>query len=282
MLTSKNCFRSITLALAVLSLGGAGPVLRTNVMAMHQHQHGHSFTVPTSPQDPGAPTGRREGGSSRGDKIFTLCKTVEEVATKQCATSRLTALVPEISDDKQIWGLTTADHPEFLFYLSKFRTPKESKTLRLPIEFVLQDDDDRYIYRTRFVLPLKAGGIIRLPIPTTSEPLQVGKRYTWTLYTHFSTNETNYVHGTIYRTQLGAAKQKQLQAASPLKRLDMYLQEGLWFDAMSTLVDLKQETPQDLKVTSRWNNLLKDINLVELATAPMLSCCTPDPQISRK
>ncbi len=281
MLTSQSFSRSITLTLAVFSLAGAGFSGRiANVMAMHQN-HPISFTVPTPPQDPGAPTGRREGGSSRGDKIYTLCKTVEEAANNQCATSRLTALVPEI-DDKQIWGLTAADHPEFLFYLSKFRTPQQPKTTRLNIEFVLQDEEDRYVYKTRFELPLTKGGIIRIPIPTNREPLQVGKRYTWTLFTKFGPNETNYVHGRIYRMKLGDRRQQEVQAASPLERLEIYLQEGLWFDAMSMLVDLKQDAPQDLTLISKWSNLLDEINLKELAAEPMLPCCTPDPHISFK
>jgi len=176
MLIAQPCSRSMLLTLTVFSLAGAGLSLRsTHVNAMHPQKHHMGFTVPTPPQDPGAPTGRREGGSSRGDKIFTLCKTEEEAAQKVCATSRLTALVPEIDDGKQIWGLTAADHPEFLFYLSKFRTPEQPKTTHLNIEFVLQDEEDQYIYKTQFDLPLQEGGIIRIPIPTHREPLQVGK-----------------------------------------------------------------------------------------------------------
>lgn len=284
MLTSQCFFRSVTLSLsiAVLSWAGAGlSGLTANVMAMHQ-RHGTQFKIPTTTQDPGAPIGRREGGSSRGDKIFALCKSVEEVASKQCATARLTALVPETTHKRQVWGLTTADHPEFLFYLSKFRDPQQPATTRLPIEFVLQDENDRYIYKTRFVLPLTEGGIIRLPIPTTTAPLKVGQRYTWTLFTRFQPNETNFVHGTIYRTRLKPQRQQQLQAATPLQRLDIFLQAGLWFDAMSTLVDLKQADPQDLKLRAKWASLLHDINLNELATEPMLSCCTPEPHLSLK
>lgn len=282
MLTAQSYCRPITLTLAVLSLAGSSPFLwARGVMAMHQH-HVSSFSVPTPPQDPGAPTGRREGGSSRGDQIFTLCKTLAEVAKNQCATSRLTALVPEISAKKAIWGLTAVDHPEFLFYLSRFRHPEQPKTTHLPIEFVLQDEDDRYIYKTQFVLPLTEGGFIRIPIPSSSKPLQAGKRYTWTLLTHFSPNETNYVHGRIYRTSLSPKTRQQLQTATPSQRLDLYLKEGLWFDALSMLVNLRQDAPQDLQLASKWSTLLQDIHLVELAKEPILPCCTPEPQISFK
>lgn len=282
MLTAQPFSRSMLLTLAVLSVASAGLSGRTpHVLAMHQHNH-MTFTLPTPPSDPGAPTGRREGGSSRGDKIYTLCKTAKEAAKKQCATSRLTALVPEIDAEKQIWGLTTADHPEFLFYLSKFRTPEQPKTTRLNIEFVLQDEDDQYVHKIQFVLPLTEGGIIRIPVPANRDPLQVGKRYTWTLLTKFGPNETNYVHGRIYRVQMDSQRQQELQAASPMKRLEIYLEEGLWFDAISMLVDLKQDAPQDLTILSRWNSLLDEINLKELATEPMLSCCTPEPHLSLK
>ncbi|KAI9134631.1 DUF928 domain-containing protein [Acaryochloris sp. CCMEE 5410] len=282
MLTDQPFSRSMLLTLAVVTVASAGLSGRTpHVIAMHQHNP-MTFSMPTPPSDPGAPTGRREGGSSRGDKIYTLCKTVEEAANKQCATSRLTALVPEVDAEKQIWGLTGADHPEFLFYLSKFRTPEQPKTTRLNIEFVLQDEDDKYVHKTSFVLPLTEGGIIRIPIPENRDPLQVGKRYTWTLLTKFGPNETNYVHGRIYRKQMDSQRQQELKTASPLKRLEISLKEGLWFDAIAMLVDLKQDAPQDLTILSRWNSLLDDINLKELATEPMLSCCTPDPHLSLK
>lgn len=81
---------------------------------------------------------------------------------------------------------------------------------------------------------------------------------------------------------MDSQRQQELKTASPLKRLEISLKEGLWFDAIAMLVDLKQDAPQDLTILSRWNSLLDDINLKELATEPMLSCCTPDPHLSLK
>ena len=281
MSTAQSYLRSLTLALAVLSLAGSGFSPRAReAWARHQPHHVSSFSLPEAPQDPGAPTGRREGGSSRGDKIFTLCKTLAEVSKNKCATSRLTALVPETSTRKLIWGFTAADYPEFVFYLSKFRQPNQPKTTQLPIEFVLQDENDHYVYKTKFVLPLTEGGFIRIPVPKSSEPLQEGKRYTWTLLTHFSPNETNYVHGRIYRTALSSKLRQQLQTATASQRLDLYLKEGLWFDALSMLVGLKQKAPQDLQLASQWSALLQDIRLAELAQEPILPCCPPEPQVS--
>jgi len=238
-----------------------------------------SFTLPESPQDPGAPTGRREGGSSRGDRIYALCQNLQQVAQKNCATSRLTALVPVTSNNK-IWGLTASAHPEFLFYLSKFRTPEQPPTTQLPIEFVLQDEQDRYVFKTQFMMSLSEGGFIRIPIPEGSPPLQMGKRYTWTLLTHFSPGETNYVHGRIYRKALSPQIQQRLNVVSPSQRLDIYLKEGLWFDALSTLVDLKQDAPQDQALGAKWSTLLQDINLKELVKEPVLGCCTDESQLS--
>jgi len=82
--------------------------------------------------------------------------------------------------------------------------------------------------------------------------------------------------------QIDAQRQQELQAASPLKRLGVYMEEGLWFDALSMLVDLKQDMPQDLTLNTRWNRLLDDINLKELATEPLLPCCTAEPHLSLK
>ncbi len=283
MLTLKNSFRSVvnTVLLATLSVSSTmvHPLLAQELISMHGLHQKTNLKLPTT-QDPGAPIGRREGGSSR-----RLCKSEAEVMEGHCLTARLTALVPETPispDKKQVWGWTTAEHPEFFFYLSKFRNPQNKQATQLPIEFVLIDENDQYVYQTEFVLPLREGGIIRLPIPTSRPPLEVDKRYTWTLNTRFNQNERNFVQGSIYRKRLTSERRQQLQAAAPLKRLEILLQEGLWFDAVSTLVDLKETDPLDLKLKSMWKHVLHDINLQELAAKPFLSCCTPEPQASVK
>ncbi|NJK41278.1 MAG: DUF928 domain-containing protein [Acaryochloridaceae cyanobacterium SU_2_1] len=234
--------------------------------------------MPVPSDDSGAPTGRREGGSGRGDKI-PLCNTLAEVHTQLCARARLTALVPQtplVNDKKRVWGLTQAAHPEFLFFLSRTQDPQDSQNALLPIEFVLQDEADQFIYRATFQVPLAKGGIVRLAVPQTSRPLEFGKRYTWTLYTHLSPNEPNFVQGTIYRRQLSAADQQFLLSATPSQRLDLYMQQGLWFDAIATLADLKQG---DSQFGSTWTRLLEQIDLAELATAAFMPCCSA-PQVS--
>ena len=283
MLTFKNSFRSVvnTLLLATLSVSSTmvHPLLAQEKVTMHGPHQQTNLKLPTT-QDPGAPIGRREGGSSR-----RLCKSEVQAIEGLCLTARLTALVPETpvaKDKKRVWGLTTAEHPEFFFYLSKFRHPQNLQATQLPIEFVLLDENDQYIYRTDFVLPLTEGGIIRLPVPTSRPALEINKRYTWTLNTRFNQNERNFVQGTIERIRLTPELQQQLQTAAPLKRLEIFLQEGLWFDAVSTLVDLKELDPTDLTLKSMWKQVLHDIHLQELAAKPLLSCCTPEPQASVK
>ncbi|NJK30698.1 MAG: DUF928 domain-containing protein [Acaryochloris sp. RU_4_1] len=284
MLTLQSRVRSLTLSLgfAVVSFtGSVQPLLAQEEVATHRPYQQTLFKLPTTTQDPGAPVGRREGGSSRGDKI-ALCKQATEVLDKRCSTTRLTALVPAtpISQGKvQIGGQTMAAHPEFFFFVSQLPNSQSSEAAPLPMEFVLQDETDAYVYRTQFVLPFTRGGIIRLPVPTTSPPLEVDKRYTWTLVTYFKRHERNFVQGTIYRRGLTPQQQQQLQAAkTPLQRFNLFLQAGSWFDAVSTLVVLKQAAPTDLKLQSMWAHLLQDIDLEELAKEPMLSCCTPNSQ----
>lgn len=284
MLTLQSRVRSLTLSLgfAVVSFtGSVQPLLAQERMATHSSYQKTFFKLPTPTQDPGAPVGRREGGSSRGDKI-ALCKQATEALDQGCSTTRLTALVPAtpLSQGKiQIGGQTMAAHPNFFFFVSQLPNSQTVETAPLPMEFVLQDEADAYVYRTQFMLPFTRGGIIRLPVPSTSPPLEVGKRYTWTLVTRFNRHETNFVQGTIYRRGLTPQQQQQLQAAkTPLQRFHLFVQEGAWFDAVSNLVDLKQSAPTDLKLQSMWAQLLNDVDLKELAKEPMLSCCTPHSQ----
>lgn len=218
------------------------------------------YLPPNLPSDPGEPVGRGRGGGSRG-----TCKQYEA----------LTALVPATKRGNQaiVGGLTTAQHPTFWFYIP------EPLTADSAIEFVLQDDADNYIYRQTFKGLETPLGVLRLSVPTTAKPLEVGRSYRWvfSIYCSPQNATTNvFVRGSIQRVALAADVQRQLVAAkTPLEQATLYAEKGIWYDALTTLGEQRRQNGGDAAINAAWTELLQQSNLGNPATAPIVNWQQP-------
>lgn len=211
------------------------------------------FNDPTPPQQ-GSPSGRQRGGASRGP-----CRQFEA----------LTALVPATKG--VVWGQTVSDRPAFWFYLPS------ALTENTPIEFVVQDADDNYIYNTRITAPNTKSGLIRLSIPATAKSLEVGKAYTWTLSVYCDPAKPSssvFVKGSVQRVPVNTDLQRRLKSTTPSAQVSLYAANGIWYETFDTLAVLYRETPRDRAIASAWANLLQQVNLDRLKTAPLTECCT--------
>ncbi|RAM51701.1 MAG: hypothetical protein C6Y22_10325 [Hapalosiphonaceae cyanobacterium JJU2] len=226
---------------------------------------------PTSPQPPKSgtikvdlpnlppgppPGGRRFGGARRGS--------CPEVKTP------LTALVPSTEQPPSVtnvWGLTTEEHPQLWFYLPY------TKSSGYPAEFVLLDDETKdSVYKTAIALPAKAG-IIKVPIPENVPSLQVNKQYRWffNVYCYPQKQSTPiYVEGVILRKIPNQTLLKQLQKSQPIQQVNIYANNGFWYDALTTLGQLRQTNPQNNTLQTQWRDLLAAIGLDELAIQPLV------------
>ncbi|MBD2214615.1 DUF928 domain-containing protein [Nostoc linckia FACHB-104] len=199
--------------------------------------------------------GRRVGGGTRG----------------QCFSSvgRLMALVPENN-----LGFTKKAYPNILFYLP----PTSTSAM---VEFVLQDESRQSVYETTFTKS-SAGGVINFSLPesTSLPPLAINKKYNW--YVSLICNPENrandiVVHGWIQRVELDSNLTKKLeQTTSPLGRVALYAQAGLWQDALATLAQLRSTQPNDSKLAVNWTQLLKTENLDAIAQEPFLEIQIPN------
>ncbi|MBW4560568.1 MAG: DUF928 domain-containing protein [Mojavia pulchra JT2-VF2] len=197
--------------------------------------------------------GRRIGGGTRGE----------------CSSNagRLMALVPENN-----LGLTKQAYPNFLFYLPRTATPRT-------VEFVLQDDKRRSVYEANFTTP-SSGGVINFSLPDSAflPPLTIGKKYNW--YLSMICDPENratdvVVHGWIKRVETDSVLTKKLQQTSPLGRVTLYAQAGLWQDALGTLAELKYTRPNDSQLAASWIQLLKSEKLDAIAQEPLLKIKIP-------
>ncbi|NJL19852.1 MAG: DUF928 domain-containing protein [Leptolyngbyaceae cyanobacterium SM1_3_5] len=209
------------------------------------------FNAPPPPTDQGAPRGRSQGGASRGN-----CEQYQS----------LRAIVP--SSEGRVWGLTASEHPTIWVYLPSALTATA-------IEFVLQDATDQEVYRTQFTADTQPG-LIRLAVPETAPAIEPGIPYFWTLAIYCNParpSDSVFVQGSVQRSPLTPEQQAQLVAATSLERSRLYAAFGFWYDALTTLADLRQTDPTQAETA--WNELLQQVGLEAVADQPIASCCTP-------
>ncbi|MCC5623474.1 DUF928 domain-containing protein [Nostoc sp. CHAB 5715] len=218
-----------------------------------------AFNQPSLPSGP-PPGGRVRGGAKRdgGECPLTITK------------PDLTALVPfteEANSVINVWGQTTVEHPSWFFYVPY------TKDLPYAVEFVLQDQDLKEIYQKAIALPDKPG-VIRVSLPTSAPALALNKQYRWFLTVNCYQQENSpptFVEGVIQRIELKPAALKELQTTEPLKRYNIYAQNGIWYEALTTLAQLRGQNPKDAVLKAEWQNLLSSIRLDDIAAEPILS-----------
>jgi Domain of Unknown Function (DUF928) len=208
--------------------------------------------------DNGAPRGRRKGGTSRRDG----CPKLE---------LPITALVWG-EDNDSLLASTVSEYPTFWVYL-----PLLPKTLVLG-EFVLQDNQGNDIWRKTITLPTQAGTIaINLP-PNPQYALKTDSKYHWyfKVYCGKEQNKSQYIYvdAWIQKIALPPNVKQQLET-SKSQRFQIYATHKLWYEAITDLADLRRSSSlnnNDVNtlLTKDWNNLLKSLDLGELASAPII------------
>jgi hypothetical protein len=165
---------------------------------------------------------------------------------------------------------TIADRPTLWFYVPY------SPDSGLEAEFTLIDKTENDVYKTTFPLKEKPG-IIGLKLPETLRPLQAGKRYKWVF--SMICDPTNpsaniFVNGEIERIPLDSTLQAQLKKMSdPKAQSALYAENELWSEALTTLAQARRRNLKDPTLQADWSNLLKSMNLDDIASEPLTSCC---------
>ncbi|MBD2206471.1 DUF928 domain-containing protein [Calothrix sp. FACHB-1219] len=222
------------------------------------------FVPPQPPAGLSTISGRRSGMGSRND-----CPAVE---------TPLTALVPfqeRVTTNKQtntstpvdVWGLTTSERPMFWFYV-----PYKN----VSAEFVLQDSEETEIYKQENIALTANSGVIGISLPSTVTPLEVGKTYRWFFKIRCHQQQTTsvpiYVEGDIQRVKLNPSLEQQLQATTDLRqKIAIYAANGIWFDALTKLGQLRFANSNDASLAADWQSLLQSGNLENIAAFPLVN-----------
>lgn len=206
-----------------------------------------SQNINFQPPDVEAPN-NRQGGTHRGD-----------------ACQKELSIIPLIPDTN--FGLTLAASPTFLAYVSGRGTE---------VEFTLQTEDEKAteIYKTTF--KVDKPGIVEVTIPTTDNPqktLQVGQRYQWSFAVICNSQDRAgdyFVNGSVQRIEPQPSLKTDLATPDPIARLSIYANNGIWYETVANLAQLRRQAPDDAKLTAEWTKLLQSQKLDAVMNQPLV------------
>jgi hypothetical protein len=207
--------------------------------------------VTFEPPGEGEPTDTA-GGASRDEDICAQ----QPLESSPCVTP----LMPGTQS-----GLTVAERPEFYLYV-----PETEAT---ELFFALKDENNRHHYQTK--IPISGGGgILAVRLPEEVPALEIGQTYRWTFILVGKDGlrpDSPGVQGGIERVELNPNSMGELEVLTPLEKAALYGAEGIWYDTMSTLAQLRRSQPDDAIVEENWRELLASVGLEAIAERPLLS-----------
>lgn len=246
---------SLLTLVSFLSPLGVQAQLRQTPLAQKKSEPRRISQLIFRPPNRGSPA-RTSGGATRS--------TASDGATgARCLTGEktLSSLIPP-----QSLPLTVAEHPTFFWYVPP-------STARLA-EFILLDQEYQIVYETTFALPDRSG-IVSFSLPTNElPPLKTGKMYHWFFALLCNTEDQSrnpFVDGWIERTEISPTLKQRIEQVAPSERPALYAEAGIWQDALTSLVELKLLSPNDLTLTRDWKELLQSVELDAIADEPLVT-----------
>lgn len=190
----------------------------------------------------------------------------------------LTALVPEYweSDEAEtssvivpkVWGLTANEYPTLWFYI-----PYSQDSIDR-IDFILADGDNptEQTVEQNAIQPPEQPGIVPFSLPNTSAPLAIDRLYQWELKLTMKRqlDKEISVKGWIQRASLNSDLSDLIKQATPDRQAALYAENGFWYDALSTLAELRRDRANDLAIQQDWKNILQSVDLGKLADRPFV------------
>jgi hypothetical protein len=238
--------RRIQLLKLGLGMGLGGWLVALPIMAI---------AVEFKPPQRGIP-GRREGAGTRGPACVQ-------------GTPNLTVLLPQTNI-----GFTTAAYPTFFWFVPE--------TLAKSMKFDLfrgteADPQQQLIYETTLDITASPG-IVSLALPANANiaPLVVGQDYYWSVTLQCSAEDSFQniqAEGWIQRVPLDPALARQLKTAKPSDRPQLYAQNGIWFDTLSSLATLQCTSTPTAALAQSWVSLLHSVDLDSIAAQSLYSAC---------
>jgi Domain of Unknown Function (DUF928) len=170
-------------------------------------------------------------------------------------------LIPKTND-----GLTLAESPTFLAYVSHPSTQ---------VEFTLQADDGKgtEVYKTTF--SVDKPGIVEVSIPdkgSRKKSIEVDKRYQWSFSVACNDDPSGnyFVKGFVKRIDPQETLKNDLANPDPMAQAIAYAKNGIWYETLGTLAQMRRRAPDDAGLKAEWTQLLKSQKLESVADQPLV------------
>jgi len=219
----------------------------------HNSITGSAFNLANSVFEPpgdGEPENTEGGATRNGGKC------------PQDATVQSPYVTPLMPANQQ--GLTAMERPQFLIYVPQ--------TVAKKAFFSIKEKSGDYYYQT--TVPISnTPGVISLKLPTDAPVLEIGQDYHWSFVLICDQSlrpDDPWVQGKIKRVEPNPTLSRQLENLSKLELAAFYQANGMWYDALAIISELKRSQPNDVTLTATWEELLKSVGLGELSSKPLL------------
>jgi hypothetical protein len=177
----------------------------------------------------------------------------------------LTALVPYSN-----FGLTISSSPIFWFYFP------DEPTDNIKAEFVLQNIQKKNLYQSEINL-INTPGIIKIKLPQDTVSLEENQSYFW----QFKVICLGKVSDKIEEVEILSGAIKRVPSPSDFSKLSLAekvvysAENGLWFDLVTSLIELRSTNPNEELYNNYWHNLWETVDLEYIETKSLVDCCHP-------
>ncbi len=234
---NKSLFKYVVLAIGCLLALSLIPMWITPAQA------GITFKPPVT----SAPS-RSTGGGSRGESCA--------IGKASKSNSSVVKLLP-----KSNIGLTVEQRPSIMVYVSA--------TTAQTAFFSIQDENFNHHYQTSLQLP-KQAGVMEIKLPDSVPALKTGTNYQYSLVIICGEDlepDSPLVSGWIQRVE----PRNVLNQKPSVELASQLASDGLWYDALSTLAQLRKSQPSNQAVVNSWQQLLNSAGLSEIAQEPLVN-----------
>lgn len=165
-------------------------------------------------------------------------------------------------------GTTVAEYPTFSWYMPSM------ESAGLDLKFVLKDADGKELYSVNYPLPDQVNAGIRsitLPPFVNLPPLEVNQKYDWQvgLIDPGCSLNNIYIDGGVKRVEEAPKLVQRIKQATPQQRVAIYVNDRLWYETLTTLVELRRQSPNDENLKEALHKLLTSVGLDPIAKKPL-------------
>ncbi|MGG6296811.1 DUF928 domain-containing protein [Leptolyngbya sp. AN02str] len=210
------------------------------------------------------------GGASRDGFIPPSDNAAPQTAVGGASRTNLYGYLPSQSGEQAVsmlavtpqtfYGTTLAERPTILVYVPASNAQDAV--------FSLKDEAGNTLYQTLVTVPSTAG-IVAVQLPENAPALEIGQNYQWffaLMVDGTLSPSTPYVDAWIKRIAPDTNLAQALQQVDAHQQAETLAANGVWYDSVALLTDLRIAQPTNTAFTADWHELLNSVGLQEVTT----------------